>query len=120
MSFDGGAYPNVTVLVGGSLPAVQHMQPANASGIASGQKPVDAVEGVDPFLIAKQMPVRWWKYIRANFCNWKDVQHRFKCSEKLARKWWNEPCGVHADKIAVAKSLHPVQAEQMLFGMAAE
>jgi len=120
MSFDGGAYPNVTVLVGGSLPTVQHMQSASASGIASGQKPVDAVEGVDPFLLAKQMPVRWWKYIRGNFTGWKNVQDCFKISERQARKWWDKPCGVHADKIAVAKSLHPVQAEQMLFGMAAE
>ena len=97
---------NVSAQKSGAFPRAQH-----ADILAR----ADSVPAYDPHRIHRDFPMRWQRYIRANFRGLGHVQQVFNVSERTARKWWNGETGANGGHVAIAVAEHPVQAPRMLF-----
>lgn len=74
----------------------------------------------DPWETAHEFPDRWRAYLHAHFRNHMVVSKMFNVSERAARKWWDGDGACRGDKVAMAIAMHPADAAEMLFGIAAE
>ncbi|MBS8228175.1 hypothetical protein [Vannielia litorea] len=86
-------------------------QAAHAEILRRGESPAP----YDAQAVARDFPLRWQRYIRANFRDPGHVQRVFSISERAARKWWNGEGGANGASVAIAMHEHPVAATRMLF-----
>mgnify|MGYP007078090577 FL=1 len=75
-----------------------------------------AIEGVDPFKIARAWPQRWQAYLRASFRTAREVAHAFDVSERTAGFWWTGEMGCKAPHLVVALKRDHDRAARMLLG----
>ena len=84
------------------------------SGENSGPRAPMAIEGVDPFKIARAWPQRWQAYLRASFRTAREVAHAFDVSERTAGFWWTGEMGCKAPHLVVALKRDHDRAARML------
>lgn len=87
--------------------------PLSGAGAAAGP--------LDPYRAHEEFPLRWRAYLLAHFGYEPELVARvFHVSQRAARKWLDGETGCKGASVAIALSLHPDSAPQMLIAMAAE
>ena len=71
----------------------------------------------DLHALLKDFPVRWNRFIRANFRSAGEVLRVFPICERAARNWWHGIGGVNGGYVAIAMALYPDSALRILFGV---
>ena len=83
-----------------------------------GQKCVRPV--ADPHAFAADLPELWSDFCRRNYRDARHLAQAFGVSESCARKWWDGAGGTRGHQLQIAVALHPEDAFQTFFGIAAE
>ncbi len=83
-----------------------------------GQKCVRPV--ADPHAFAADLPELWSAFCRRNYRDARHLAQAFGVSESCARKWWDGAGGIRGHQLQIAVALHPQDAFETFFGIAAE